>query len=263
MSTILDALRRLEQDKQIAKKGVNPLQSVLTDEPAVGEARSQRNLFAWSGAGFIVLILLAVAVTYWVAHRTEPFSPTDREGGRAPAILSSERLPSASTELPAKVPAPVLPDISMEKQPGKPSPAQPLSTEEERRFQVSPSPDRFQRGGDTNVSESESIRSREPSWTRGEELRGGRVVPSEPGAYEPQDITETAALPDPPRRSEPGIKISAIVWSSERKSRFAVVNLKTVHEGDRIGALGIVEIQEDGIVFEEDGETFKSMLGRR
>ncbi len=59
------------------------------------------------------------------------------------------------------------------------------------------------------------------------------------------------------------IKINAIAYSRDERSRFAVVNLKTVHEGDQVEGLAVVEIEENGIVFEEGGTKYRVSLGRR
>jgi hypothetical protein len=59
------------------------------------------------------------------------------------------------------------------------------------------------------------------------------------------------------------IKINAIAYSRDERSRFAVVNLKTVHEGDRFEGLSVVEIQENGIVFEEGRTKYRVLLGKR
>jgi len=59
------------------------------------------------------------------------------------------------------------------------------------------------------------------------------------------------------------IKINAIAYSRDERNRFALVNLKTVHEGDRVEGLAVVEIQENGIVFEEGGTKYRVLLGKR
>ncbi len=59
------------------------------------------------------------------------------------------------------------------------------------------------------------------------------------------------------------IKINAIAYSRNVENRFAVVNLKTVHAGDRVEGLTVVEIQENGIVFEEGGTKYRVLLGKR
>jgi hypothetical protein len=59
------------------------------------------------------------------------------------------------------------------------------------------------------------------------------------------------------------IKINAIAYSHDEGNRFAVVNLKTVHVGDQVEGLAVVEIQENGIIFEEGGTKYKVLLGKR
>ena len=59
------------------------------------------------------------------------------------------------------------------------------------------------------------------------------------------------------------IKINAIAYSRDDRSRFAVVNLKTVHEGDELEGLAVVAIQENGIVFEREGTKYRVRLGKR
>jgi len=46
MSYILDALRRLEKDKEAAKKGINPLEAILSGDPH----GMTKNLFKCSGS---------------------------------------------------------------------------------------------------------------------------------------------------------------------------------------------------------------------
>ena len=59
------------------------------------------------------------------------------------------------------------------------------------------------------------------------------------------------------------IKINAIAYSRDRNNRFAVVNLKTIHEGDQVEGLSVVEIEENGIVFEQAGTKYRVSLGKR
>jgi type II secretory pathway component PulC len=61
------------------------------------------------------------------------------------------------------------------------------------------------------------------------------------------------------------IKINAIAWSRDRNQRFALVNLKTVREGDKVQGLSVVEIEEDGVVFEQGGTKYRVTVsaGRR
>jgi len=71
--------------------------------------------------------------------------------------------------------------------------------------------------------------------------------------------------PPPTRLSagETGLRISAIVWSPNRENRFAVVNMKTVHEGDFVDDDKVLEIGQDEVVFEKAGRRFSVGVGKR
>jgi len=80
----------------------------------------------------------------------------------------------------------------------------------------------------------------------------------EPAAGPETDAVMPAVPSAEPRLSEreTGIRISAIVWSPKREKRFAIVNLKTVYAGDSVAESRVVEIREEEVVFERDGERF-------
>lgn len=60
----------------------------------------------------------------------------------------------------------------------------------------------------------------------------------------------------------PSLKISAIVWSSDSEKRFAVVNLRSVREGDAIEGAVVSEIQNDGVVFRWQGNEYRLSMSR-
>ena len=60
----------------------------------------------------------------------------------------------------------------------------------------------------------------------------------------------------------PALKISAIAWSNDTSKRFAIVNLRSVHEGDSIEGALVHEIHEDGIVFKWQGDDYKILMSR-
>ena len=60
----------------------------------------------------------------------------------------------------------------------------------------------------------------------------------------------------PPEAPSP-VDINAIVWSEEEARRFAMVNLKTVREGDSVMGLLVREIRKNSIIFIFRGEAFE------
>ena len=54
-----------------------------------------------------------------------------------------------------------------------------------------------------------------------------------------------------------GIKLHAISWSPDIKTRIAVINGSIVREGDRISRYLVHKINKDDILLSEDGELWK------
>jgi Type II secretion system protein B len=255
MSYILDALRRLEQDKERARRGQNPMEAVLVPDLEQAE-KPGRRLFWWTGVAF-VLIAVVFAAAYWIPRSAIVFStPQVREETSSSPLqahpLSESMAPTrlAAPESPFTRPPPpdrerfappgsgsapsgptVTPDspvqVARQEIPAPPVPqtaSQSIEAEEKRQAPAYDSPDTLSRIMDTprEARESEVIRD----W-QGEE-----------------------------------IKVNAIAWTQNAKSRFAVVNLKTVREGDEVQGLSVVRIEEDGVVFEQGGTKYRVSLGK-
>ena len=253
MSYILDALRRLEQDKELAKRGASPMEAVLVPDIEGVEAQG-RVRFRWVGAG-VVLLLAVVALTYWVTrHTLVPPTEHAREG-TAPQLSSAQ----PGYDPPPRVPSPEAPSSSF----------RPLPPDRER---TAPSPMRVTSSTPAAAPSSPPLRRPpevvEPSPPIRAEAGIQPVVPSGEDTLAGRPDMEAASREasegevfEEWRGSE--IKINAIAYSRDERSRFAVVNLKTVHEGDRVEGLAVVEIQENGIVFEEGGTKYRVKLGTR
>ena len=253
MSYILDALRRLEQDKERAKRGTNPVEAVLVPD-LEAEERSERKRFGWVFVGLVVVVAV-IAATYWITRRTL-VSPGDHvREGKAPHLAAVrpgyDRLPPR--------PAPEAGPSSLRALP-------PL-----RERTVSPATHEAEVPASSSKPEATPHLTpfeAEPIPLRDEERRRPAVFTGE-GAGQPAGQHDSVMFPDASeaeviqrwRGSE--IKINAIAYSRHRQNRFAVVNLKTVHEGDLFEDLVVAEIQEKGILFERAGKKYKVLLGRR
>jgi hypothetical protein len=244
MSYILDALRRLEQDKERSRRGTNPVDAVLVpdlDEPQ----RAVRRRWWWLGMG-VVLLAVAIATTYWVTRRTLVFSTVQVEERASPHL--------ASVQHGEKRPAPTsIPEAassgSRPKQLAPPTPPTP-SPERERAEVATPSIRETATRPIGPGSASQSLTSaQEDRLDTAEETM----------ALSRESFEDEVILP----WTGEEIKINAIAWSRDRKQRFALVNLKTVHEGDQVEGLAVVEIQEDGVVFEQGGTKYRVTLSVR
>ena len=261
MSYILDALRRLEQDKTRARKGVDPLRSF--GEPARPvQGRTEKRRILWLSAGFLLLLVTALVVAYWLVHHSDSAPETRRVSEKPEAITTSGTGPRATgvfsppgtpSPLPRNESAVESPDLSAVRSSslynGRGS-SRPLSSRTS--LTKSPLPDQ-ERGTPPDSSHED-----EKAYSS---VHREKIPDSTTQAR--SSVSQSSVQRSTSGHKQSGLKVSAIVWSHDRDKRFAVVNLKTVYEGDLIGDLAVVEILEDGIVFEEEGETFEVMLGKR
>lgn len=262
MSYILDALRRLEQDKERSKKGANPMEAVLVPDPEAGKGAGSRMPFRWVGLG-VVLLAVAVGVTYWITRRTVVFSTPQVQEEPSRELTSTE----PREDLMARAPLPDRPaSVSGSRLSGEPRPAQtPTHTESPMQPVGIAVQGRASASGDeeTVSAAEETVLAPEEKVSFPEDAESA----PEEELSEPED---TASLSRDTFREEvilpwegEEIKINAIAWSPAKDRRFALVNLKTVHEGDQIEGLSVVAIEEDGVVFEREGTKYRVSLGRR
>jgi len=253
MSYILDALRRLEQDKELAKRGASPMEAVLVPD-IEGVETPERMRFWWVGAG-VVLLVAAIALTYWITRHTLVPPVEHAQEGTSPQFSSAQ----PEYEPPPPAPSPEAASSSF----------QPFPSDRERRV---PSPTRVTSSNPGAPPSSPPLRKpaevavpappipveavSQPVVPTGEDTLAGR----QDRAATSEEASEDEVFEEW-RGSK--IKINAIAYSREERNRFAVVNLKTVHQGDRVEGLAVVEIQENGIVFEEGGTKYRVLLGKR
>ena len=77
-------------------------------------------------------------------------------------------------------------------------------------------------------------------------------------------IADTPPQKQPPEMSletathdNTGLRLQALVWSVTPKDRFAVINNRILHEGDRVEQAVLVEIKRDFVVVEVTGKRWK------
>jgi hypothetical protein len=259
MSYILDALRRLEQDKEKARKPANPLQTVLHPEPdtAIRREKGGKVWWPWALAGLLIL-LAAVFVTFLIARST---APVQRAGQNSLPSTPAAYTPQARRALPAGRDRSF--SIDAPPAPGREAPAPAVSP------RPVPAPPAVPVISPVAVLPEPAATPAAVEPGAGSGTREGAVPRTPPVRVErrtaaPESAVEKPkALPPRLSGSETGLKISAIVWSPDRSKRFAIVNLKTVYAGDRIAGSRVVEIGEDALVFDREGDQFSvGMRGR-
>jgi cytoskeletal protein RodZ len=254
MSYILDALRRLEQDKERTRKGANPMEAVLIPDLEAGKPAGRMPL-RWVGLG-VILLAVAVGATYWITRRTVVFStpqvreePSPHLASTGPAEVRTARAglsdPASSgtgTRLSDERGAPPTPSYAE-------TARQPIVTAENGRASVSVDEETVSAPEETVSAPEETVSAPEETVS----------APGERASLSRETFKDEVILPWEGEE----IKINAIAWSPARDRRFALVNLKTVHEGDQLEGLTVVAIEEDGIVFEREGTKYRVSLGRR
>jgi hypothetical protein len=246
MSYILDALRRLEQDKERTRRGTSPVEAVLAPD-LDGPEKADRRRFWWVGIG-VVLLAVAIGTTYWITRRTLVFSNVQVQEEASPHLASAQH----RDDRPARPSFPeAVPSGSRSTQLTPSSP--PILPPERERAEV-PTPS-------IQETASQPIGPAEGSQPLVSAREDALATQKETVAMSRETFDREVILP----WKGDEIKINAIAWSRDRNQRFALVNLKTVREGDRVQGLSVVEIEEDGVVFEQGGTKYRVSLsvGRR
>ncbi len=271
MSTILKALRRLEEDRR--REDERSLRDrILSNEPAGVERSGEGNFpaAALGGVGALAL-LVAGAVTWWVLAGSgsqdsaggfvEETAPVFREDpvAKPVEVASSIGLPAVSAPPPAARSAP----------PEAPSPAVPVPVSSPEAVEVAAS--------SPGIAEDIRLITRPP--------KPGAAAPDPPAARETAPALSRPRSPEPApavraRRSEapaiqtierppmPEFVVTRTVWHPEAGRRVAMIRrsgqdaAQAFGEGENLGVLEIVEIQPAGVLFRRDGVEIKRRVGR-
>jgi hypothetical protein len=284
MSTILKALRRLEEERDVQEE--RPLREQVAAPRAAaprGMARPLTSLALILGVG-----VGAGVLAFWSAQR-DAKAPAASEAS-TPRVASSrpaEPAPAAPAPLP---PAPVEPTPAPEL--AGPDPGAALLPE------PAPEPERRELPSGALASRVEVVRRPPPE---------PRIVDSEPAVVEPSAAVPTsvatrpkvpAASPPPPRSARsaprertssvaaqrpaparpaapppkpravtPGVHVERTVWHPVSDRRVAVVALdgaggpREIREGDAVGSLVVSEIEPSGVVFLHQGVELRRRVG--
>jgi len=220
MSFILDALKKLEQEKA-ARRGGNVN---ISDELVRGNHRVSRvskrtgPMNATTvGVGLVLLILVVAVAVLWrdrgVVRETESPAADTHVGPREPVIAeraSTPPAPRVQEAPPVRAAAPSVPRT----EPLPTSPQQ-RAARTEIPVRTPPPTAASDRGGDSYQGSGSS---------------GG------------------------------GLTVSGIAWQDERSARRAVVNGTLLSEGNTVGGAKIVEIQQARVRFSSNGRTFEVSL---
>lgn len=225
MSSILEALKKLEDEKTARRGGLGNIAGKVT---ASGRRARQRP--AWLvPAAMAAIAIAAVLVTYTVMGG---FSP--RHGTTVPLTNPAPPSPNPAISLPQAA----SPDgaSSAPSQAGLPAPAR--------------------RGATPGASAAASQASIAP-------VAAGKRSSLLPHP-QPDNQPEKAAVPPQPSSNgkPPALNVSGIAWQKDNASRLAVVNGASVTEGAAIAGARVDEIFPDRVRFSYRNKSFEIFLGK-
>jgi len=220
MSFILDALKKLEQEKAARRGGnVNISDEIVRGNHRVSRVSKRTGPMNATtvGVGLVLLILVVAVAVLWrdrgVVRETESPAADTHVGPREPVIAeraSTPPAPRVQEAPPVRAAAPSVPRT----EPLPTSPQQ-RAARTEIPVRTPPPTAASDRGGDSYQGSGSS---------------GG------------------------------GLTVSGIAWQDERSARRAVVNGTLLSEGNTVGGAKIVEIQQARVRFSSNGRTFEVSL---
>jgi len=242
MSTILRALRRLEEDRRAQVE--RPLrETVVMSEKMPGRFR-RGGLRLWLGvAAFLGAVLFALFPLKenipWWRHRTEERSaapPNVHEIVSVPARAPTLQTPPPLAEAPSSVPSPALPAV-------------PEQVAHDFTMQDPPS-----------ILPSVPLEAPAPIREKKVSARAARPKTE---AAPPPDRALNVAAPKP----APPLSLERTVWHPVKDRRTAFVRFageqetRVLHEGDALGSLVLRSIEPSSVVFLDAGKEVRIRLG--
>jgi hypothetical protein len=263
MSTILKALRRLEQDRE-RQNEFDPRSSLFERVPS-----SERK--GASGRLAIGIALVAAgALGFYALHRsgwTTPAGRTAEPASSATAAAhatrdgSSQVTPMLRVELPPAAPSPTRAAVLVE------IPARDSTTREANRIDERVKEASREPSAPVVASVSEPpvvAAASEAASVSAPPLSEVDVAPTPEPALEPP---APEATPSVPRHTLPDLIVKRTVWHPQPSRRIAVLQLADdptsleLREGDAIGPMVLVEIEPTGVTFLHEGVEVRRRVG--
>lgn len=232
MSLILDALRKMEQDRNSRRGSAQDLRpEVLRYRCAPGPQRSLPVIPVVVG---VVLVACGIGAGFLVrGHRS--VNPIEHSAGAPAAVVEQAPVSNPIPVAAAPAPAPVAPVASV-------APAAP----ELPRTPVAVA---------TPAKPEPAAAPVQPQATA--KVRPVTVRPTKAARPEVEPVQ---AAQQPIAAGSGDIALSGIAWQDERSMRRAVLNGSLVGEGAFVAGARVVEIREDRVRLSRNGQLFETVL---
>ena len=286
MSTILRALKKLEQDKEtLETKGLSGLTATAAaslDNRRANRSKRLRRLGFAAAAGVVFFGVAGAAAYFFIqsrssapppspAVRTIPETPIHRQPSR-PDPIGDRTHPAAVPTDRAPAPAP-----ARSEPPGTPKPTPPdsptrtpatgtMATVKPRMpdWVESDASTRADRSGRAPLS-AEPVKS-PTATTRSGESKARRTISAPPSKSPPSAPADARASDDArfsaaERLRDDRLKIQAIAWSPIADECMAVINSHIVHEGSTVEGFSVIAIRPDDVIVKEQGRLYRVVFG--
>lgn len=279
MSTILKALRRLEEEK--AARADRALREEVVAAAPPPAPRGTRALPIGAAVLALAAAVLGIglAVRPWLAGRTTlpsvsspPPSPVRASPPRAAPVAAPEPAPVIIAIAPDPAPVAALAPTPQAAPPTFPVASEPqaalpvvAAASEPEGVPLSALPDAVSPPrGETRGEDAAPLPVAEP-------LPIAAPIAPAPAAARPRPEPAARPAPKPPAVAHPargsGVVVASTVWHPTAERRVAVVRRsgsageQEVHEGEIVAGLEVLRIEPSGVVFLRDGHEFRQPVG--
>lgn len=222
MSHILDALKKLQEEKTTLLKQSAITGGILLDAGAPRRRQTKRYLLV----GIAAAVVLIGVVAFWSIQRTNP-QPQPK------TPVSEQQQIALPQPAPVVTPPPVAAPQPLQTTPAAPPVVQPTAPTAQDQS--------------ATIEDEEDRPSRRVRQATAPAVAAPSMLPPSPAA------TVTVGTPE-------GIKLSGIAWHDNRRMRRAVVNDLLVGEGAEVAGARIVEIRTHLVKIEKNGMLFEVVL---
>jgi hypothetical protein len=262
LSTILDALKRLEKDGKRPENSISQnswLDAPSVDEPTLGKAAGfllSRSRTFWAVCavvlGFIgVLALVGTEMLPRTQHPEQPAAKTLVREPAMPVVPESAGPPEARRSPTGKKTAKLPPQRSTahsspapaKKMPAGPQPAKSAAQKTLPAAPVAGRPFARENAGSIAPKKTEPVRTPPPAPAAEEGATPVDAVPA------PEQIESLPAAA--------GFALQAISWSDQPDRRIAVINGSILKEGEKIKEYTVFEIHRDDVIFQHQGQRWR------
>jgi cytoskeletal protein RodZ len=280
MSTILKALKKLEQDKE--PLGARDLSHTLATaasakERSTGRFGSSQRLLRVAVIGAVSIGAAGAAVYFYMQSRpTATQVPQSSESVQKPVPPPQASAPirratnrSDSDTSQSKRLAPQAKSALQRKRPPDPSPRSPTADAVAQAKPVLPkrieSRERFKQGQNLQKATPPDAATASRAEVDAAGLpRTGPASPAAPtGSVPPADpkSEDDTAYANADRLMDNRLKIQAIAWSPVPDERMAVINSRIVREGSSVEGFSVVAIRSDDVIVREKGQLYRVPFG--